>query len=76
MDGFAEVDVEVRAAQRRGEDTGDLLRPPAGDDPAGSRVSERDDGRAGGEREPGQTGAEGPGSVVRGVPAAGSPPSG
>jgi len=71
VDGFAEVDMEVRAAQRRGDDTGDLLHPPAGDDPAGSRVSERDDGRAGGEREAGQTGAEGPGSVVRGVPAAG-----
>ncbi len=76
VDGIADVDVEVGAAQRCGDDAGELLDPPAGDDPPGTGMSERDDGRPGGEREAGQTGAEGAGSAVRGVPAAGSPPSG
>lgn len=76
VDGIADVDVEAGAAQRCGDDTGELLDPPAGDDPARTDVSDRDDGRAGGEREAGQTGTEGAGSVVGGVPAAGSPPSG
>lgn len=71
VEGLAEVDVEVGAAQRRGDDTGELLHPPAGDDPSGTGVPERDDGRAGAEREAGQTGAEGAGSEVRGVSAAG-----